>query len=344
MAGRRAGSLRTYLLVRLALVIPMVWILLTFVFVLMRVAPGDPVQAALGGRLSAHQIAQRRHAAGYDQPLIVQYWDYLKQVFTGNFGTTVTDHRPVIDIVKNEGAATLQLTVAALLVALVVGLGVGLLAGRYRDSWFDVVSRLFGIVVYAAPVFLTGLLAQLVFGKWLGWLPTSGMDSPTTAAFLTRHTNMPLVDAIIDGDPAAVGDAAKHLVLPAVTLGLLIAGIFIRLVRINVIQTLRHDYIEAARARGIGEFRVVFRHAFRNALVPVVTVVGLQAALLLSGAVLTEETFNWPGIGHALIDYLGERDYTAVQGIITIFALAVVAVSLVIDLVNVWVDPRVRYS
>jgi peptide/nickel transport system permease protein len=344
MPGRRAGSLRTYLLVRLALVIPMVWILLTFVFVLMRVAPGDPVQAALGGRLSAHQIAQRRHAAGYDQPLIVQYWDYLKQVFTGNFGTTVTDHRPVIDIVKNEGAATLQLTVAALLVALVVGLTVGLLAGRFRDSWFDVVSRLFGIVVYAAPVFLTGLLAQLVFGKWLGWLPTSGMDSPTTAAFLVPHTNMPLVDAIIDGDPAAAGDAAKHLVLPAVTLGLLIAGIFIRLIRVNVIQTLRHDYIEAARARGVGEFRVVFRHAFRNALVPVVTVVGLQAALLLSGAVLTEETFNWPGIGHALIDYLDERDYTAVQGIITIFALAVVAVSLVIDLVNVWVDPRVRYS
>lgn len=344
MAGRGAASLRTYLLVRLALVVPMVWILLTFVFVLMRVAPGDPVQAALGGRLSAHQIAERRHAAGYDRPLIVQYGDYLKQVFTGNFGTTVTDHRPVIDVVKNEGAATLQLTVAALIVALIVGLGIGLLAGRFRDSWFDVVSRLFGIVVYAAPVFLTGLLAQLVFGKWLGWLPTSGMDSPTTAAFLPRHTNMPLVDAIIAGDPDAIGDTAKHLVLPAVTLGLLIAGIFIRLVRVNLIQTLRNDYIEAARARGIGEFRVVFRHAFRNALVPVVTVVGLQAALLLSGAVLTEETFNWPGIGHALIDYLDERDYTAVQGIITVFALAVVVVSLLIDLINTWVDPRVRYT
>ncbi|MGH3439881.1 MAG: ABC transporter permease, partial [Sciscionella sp.] len=153
MASRGSGSLRTYLLVRLALVIPMVLILLTFVFVLMRVAPGDPIQAALGARLSPEQIAIRRHAAGYDKPLIVQYWHYLSQVFTGHFGTTVTDHRQVIDIVKTNGAATLELTVAALIVAVIVGLAVGLVAGRLRDSWFDVFGRLFGIVVYAAPVF-----------------------------------------------------------------------------------------------------------------------------------------------------------------------------------------------
>ncbi|MGH3439571.1 MAG: ABC transporter permease, partial [Sciscionella sp.] len=233
---------------------------------------------------------------------------------------------------------------AALIVAVIVGLAVGLVAGRLRDSWFDVFGRLFGIVVYAAPVFLTGLLAQLVFGKYLGWLPSSGQASPETQAFLTTHSNMLVLDSIIDGDPSALLDTLRHLLLPAVTLGLLIAGIFIRLVRVNVIQTLRNDYIEAARARGVHEPRVVFRHAFRNALVPVITVMGLQAALLLSGSVLTEETFNWPGIGHALIDYLNNRDYTAVQGIITIFALAVVVVSLVIDFVNVWVDPRVRYS
>jgi peptide/nickel transport system permease protein len=344
MSSQGGGSLRSYLLVRLALVIPMVLILLTLVFLLMRVAPGDPVQAALGSKVSPEEIAAKRHAAGYDRPLVVQYGDYIAQVATGDLGTSVTDHRKVSDIVRNEGAATLQLTVAALFVATVVGLGIGLLAGRLRDSWFDVSSRLFGIVVYAAPVFLTGLLAQLVFGKYLGLLPTSGMDSPETDAFLSHHTNMPVVDAVIGGDPSALADTMRHLILPALTLGLLIAGIFIRLVRINVIQTLQNHYIEAARARGVREPRVVFRHAFRNALVPVITVMGLQAALLLSGAVLTEETFNWPGIGHALIHYLQERDYTAVQGIITIFALAVVAVSLIIDFVNVWIDPRVRYS
>jgi peptide/nickel transport system permease protein len=343
MARRREGSLRTYLLVRLALVIPMVLILLSFVFVLMRVAPGDPIQAALGGKLSPAQLAARRKAAGYDEPMITQYGHYLQQVFTGNFGTTVTDNRPVIDIVKTNGAATLELTVAALIVAILVGVVVGLLAGRFRDTWFDVGGRLFGIVVYAAPVFLTGLLAQLVFGKYLGWLPTSGQASPLTQAFLPTHTNILAIDALIDHNGAAFVDVMKHLCLPAITLGLLVSGVFIRLVRVNVIQTLRNDYIEAARARGIRERRVVYRHAFRNALVPVITVMGLQAALLLSGAVLTEETFNWPGIGHTLIDYLNLRDYTAVQGIITVFALAVVAISLVIDFINAWVDPRMRY-
>ncbi|MGH3321017.1 MAG: ABC transporter permease [Streptosporangiaceae bacterium] len=343
MARQGGGSLRTYLLTRIALVIPMVWILLTFVFVLMRVAPGDPVSAALGGRLSPEQLAQRRHAAGFDKPMIVQYGEYLRQVFTGHFGTSISDHRQVIGIVKTNGAATLELTLSALIVALIVGLIVGMAAGRFRDTWFDVGGRLFGVVVYAAPVFFTGLIAQLVFGKYLGWLPTSGQASPTTQAFMSTHTNILVIDAIIDGDWSGLVDVLAHLCLPAITLGLLVSGIFIRLVRVNVIQTLRHDYIEAARARGVREWRVVFRHAFRNALVPVITIVGLQSALLLSGAVLTEETFDWPGIGSALIDYLNNRDYVAVQGIITVFALAVVVVSLVIDFVNAWVDPRVRY-
>jgi peptide/nickel transport system permease protein len=343
MAKKNSGSLRSYLLVRLLLVLPMVLILLTFVFLLMRVAPGDPIQAALGGKLSPAQLAARRAAAGYDKPLIVQYGEYLRQVITGNFGTTITDHRPVIDVVKTSGAATLELTVGALVVAIIVGVPVGLLCGRYRDTWFDASGRTFGVVIYAAPVFLTGLLAQLIFGKDLGWLPTSGQASPLTQAFLQTHSNFLLIDTIIDGNTAAFWDVLRHLILPATTLGLLLSGVFIRLVRVNVIQTLRHDYIEAARARGINEPRVVFRHAFRNALVPVITVMGLQAALLLSGAVLTEETFNWPGIGHALIDYLNNRDYIAVQGIITVFALAVVVISLLIDFINAWADPRMRY-
>lgn len=343
MAKKNSGSLRSYLLVRLLLVLPMVLILLTFVFLLMRVAPGDPIQAALGGKLSPAQLAARRAAAGYDKPLIVQYGEYLRQVITGNFGTTITDHRAVIDVVKTSGAATLELTVGALVVAIIVGVPVGLLCGRYRDTWFDASGRTFGVVIYAAPVFLTGLLAQLIFGKDLGWLPTSGQASPLTQAFLQTHSNFLLIDTIIDGNAAAFWDVLKHLILPATTLGLLLSGVFIRLVRVNVIQTLRHDYIEAARARGINEPRVVFRHAFRNALVPVITVMGLQAALLLSGAVLTEETFNWPGIGHALIDYLNNRDYIAVQGIITVFALAVVVISLLIDFINAWADPRMRY-
>ena len=211
------------------------------------------------------------------------------------------------------------------------------------SSDLDVGGRLFGIVIYAMPVFFLGLLAQLFFGSYLNILPTSDQTSPITEATLTTHTNILFLDAIIDGDWGALWDVVKHLILPATTLGLATAGIFIRLIRVNVIRTLKDDYIEAARARGISERSVVYHHAFKNALVPVITIVGLNMALLLGGAVLTETTFNWPGIGHALVLYLGNRDYTAVQGIIVVFALVVVAISVLIDFVNAYIDPRIRY-
>jgi peptide/nickel transport system permease protein len=344
--SRSSGSLSRYLVTRLLLVVPMLWVLLTVVFVLMRVAPGDPVQAAQGGRLSGPALAEMRHRLGFDKPLIVQYGEYFRDILHGDFGASTSGNATVTDVIKHEGAATLELTLAALVVALVLGLTVGLLIGRFRDSPLDVAGRLFGILTYAAPVFWVGILFQLLFVAKLGWLPGSGQADVLVNIELQNnsHTNVYLVDALINGDWSAFRNVLVHLILPALTLGLLVCGVFIRLVRVNIIQTLKHDYIEAARARGISEGRVVLRHAFRNALVPVVTVVGLQAALLMSGAVLTETTFNWPGIGQALIEYLKDRDYVMVQGIVTVFALIVVGVSLVIDVVTALIDPRVRYS
>jgi peptide/nickel transport system permease protein len=340
---RQGTSLRAYVLTRLGLAIPTVLILLTLVFLLMRVAPGDPITAALGGRVSQEELEQRKEAAGLNKPLGQQYVEYLGNAFTLDLGTTVNDDRPVTDIIKENGTATLELTITAFLIALVVGIGIGLLAGAYRDTWVDLGGRLFGIVIYAAPVFFLGFLAQLIFSQWLGWLPTSGRASPIVEFELNKVTHFYLIDTLISGNWDAFWDVVKHLILPAVTLGLLVSGVLIRLVRVNLLQTMRGDYIEAARARGISERRVVFHHAFRNALVPVVTVAGLQFAILLGGAVLTEQTFNWPGIGAELVRYLNERDYIAVQGIITIFALGVVLVSLLIDLINAFVDQRVRY-
>jgi peptide/nickel transport system permease protein len=336
-------SLRAYVLTRVGLAIPTVLILLTLVFLLMRVAPGDPITAALGGRLPPEELDQRREAAGFDAPILTQYFDYLGDVATFDLGTTLTDGRTVNSIIVDNGSATLELTIAAFSIALVVGIGIGVLAGRYRDTPIDVAGRMFGIVVYAAPVFFTGFLAQLLFGSVLGWLPTSGRASPITAFELDTPTHLYLIDSLITGNFAAFEDVLLHLILPAVTLGLLVSGVLIRLVRVNMLQTLRGDYVEAARARGVGERRVVLHHAFRNAMVPVVTVAGLQFAILLGGAILTEETFNWPGIGSELVRYLDERDYIAVQGIITVFALAVVVVSLLIDLIIAFIDPRVRY-
>jgi len=330
-------------LTRLALAIPTVLILLTMVFGLMRVAPGDPIQAALGGRVSAEELEQRRAAAGLDKPLAEQYFEYLGNALTLDLGTTINDDRTVTSIIVENGSATLELTMIAFAIALIVGVGVGLLAGRYRDTYIDLGGRLFGILIYAAPVFFTGYLAQLLFSGTLGWLPSSGRASAIVEFELETVTHIYLIDTLIAGDFDAFWDVTKRLILPSVTLGLLISGVLIRLVRVNLLQTMRGDYVEAARARGIPERRVVIQHAFRNALVPVVTVAGLQFAILLGGAVLTEQTFNWPGIGAELIRYLNERDYIAVQGIITVFALAVVIVSLLIDLVNAFIDPRVRY-
>jgi peptide/nickel transport system permease protein len=337
------GSLRAYLLTRFALAIPTVLILLTLVFLLMRVAPGDPIQAALGGHVSQEEIEERREAAGYDRPILTQYFEYLGNAVTLDLGTTLTDRREMTSIVKENGSATLELSLAAFLVALAVGIPIGLLAGRFRDTWVDTGGRLFGIVVYAAPVFFTGFIAQLVFASELGWFPASNRVDPVTQATFDPITHLLLFDTLIKGDFDAFWNVVSHLVLPAVTLGLLISGVLIRLVRVNLLQTMRGDYVEAARARGVSERRVVVHHAFRNAMVPVVTIAGLQFAILLGGAVLTEQTFNWPGIGAELVRYLNERDYVAVQGIITIFALAVVLISVLIDVITALIDPRVRY-
>lgn len=337
-----AGSLPRYVVQRVLLMVPMMWLVITMVFLLLRVAPGDPVSAAVGGKLSEEALDARRAALGLDRPLVVQYLEYLGNVATLDFGRTISDNRPIIDIIRDNGGATLTLTLGAFLVALVVGVPLGLVAGRYRDSVRDVVIRLFGVVSYGAPVFFIGLMAQIWIAAPLGW-PSSDIASPVTKFQVEPVTHILLLDAVLAGNGAAVQDVLLHHLLPCLTLGFLLCGVFIRLVRVNVLQTLKHDYIEAARARGVPELLVMRRHAFRNALVPVITVIGLQVALTLSGAILTERTFNWPGLGTQLYDYLIARDYSAVQGLVTFFALVVVVVSLVIDVVNAMVDPRVRY-
>jgi len=340
-----SGSLRTYLITRLLLVIPMIWVLVTLVFFVMRVI-GDPIESAFGGRLPADQIAIRRHNAGLDRPLLSQYWDYLVGLLHGDFGRTLTDNQRVSSVIITKGAATLELTFWALIVALAVGIPLGRVAARYRDRPPDVVLRLFAVLAYATPVFFLGLLLKLLFAIKLGWLPASGRASTNVEIAIQNvspKTNIYLIDAILYGDPSYVIDVIKHAILPAITLGLLTAGVFLRLVRVNVLQTMRSDYVEAARARGVPERRVMRKHAFRNAMIPVVTVMGLQIAVLLSGAVLTERTFEWQGLGNAIADYIIKRDYLAVQGIVTAVAVVVAIISFLIDVIAAIIDPRVRY-
>ncbi|MGA8986841.1 ABC transporter permease [Aeromicrobium sp.] len=343
-ATRRSISpLARYLLVRLALIVPMIWVLVTMVFLLMRVI-GDPISAALGGRLSAEQIAERKAAAGLDRPILTQYWEYISGLFHGDFGTTLTDNRSVSGILIENGAATLELSFWSLLVAFAIGIPLGRLAARYRDRLPDVALRLFAILVYAAPVFFVGLLLKLAFTPF-GW-PSSGRASINTELTLQNvhpQTNIMIVDSLLWGEPSLIWDVLQHAMLPAIALGLLTGGVFLRLVRVNLLQTMRMDYVTAARARGVSERRVLNKHAFRNALVPVVTVMGLQIALLLGGAILTETTFEWKGLGYQLAQYLIRRDFLAVQGIVTLLALIVGITSFLIDVIVAFVDPRVRF-
>lgn len=339
------GGLGRYILVRFLLIFPTIFILVTIVFVLMRTI-GDPITASLGGKLTPDQLADRIHAAGYDRPVIVQYLEYLGQVFTGNFGNTLSNNRPVVELLANYGAATLELAVYALIVAFIVGIPLGMLAAYFRDRWPDAMLRVFAIFCYATPVFFAGLLLKLIFSVWLKVLPVAGRATTRTELnmnHLDHKTNVYLIDAIQLGSPTAISDVLAHAVLPAIALGLLTAGIFLRLVRTNVIGTLSMDYVDAARSRGVSEFRLVRKHAYKPALVPIITVIGLQIALLLGGAVLTETTFEWKGLGFILAEYLKARDFVAVQGIVALLAVIVALSNFIVDIIAAVIDPRVRY-
>ena len=345
--GRRrsGGGLGSYLLVRFLLIFPTILILVTTVFVMMR-ATGDPITAAQGGRLTPAQLAERIHDAGYDRPLIVQYLEYLGGIVRGDFGTTISDHRPVTEVLITYGAATLELAVYALVVAFAVGIPLGRLAAAKRDRGVDATLRVSAVLVYATPVFFAGMLLKLIFAVGFDWLPVAGRASTGSEIQMQREgagTGIYLVDAISTGDGAVVVDVLRHAILPAVALGLLTAGVFLRLVRTNVIGTLTTGYVEAARSRGVAERRLLRKHAWRPALVPIITVIGLQIALLLAGAVLTETTFEWKGLGFQLVQYLLSRDYVAVQGLVAMLAVIVAVTNFVVDVIAALVDPRVRY-
>ncbi|MFE6967778.1 ABC transporter permease [Isoptericola sp. NPDC057653] len=347
MASRStAGSaLGRYILVRFLLIIPTVFILVTTVFVLMR-ATGDPITAALGGKLPADQLQQLIHAAGYDRPILVQYWDYLTSIFSGDFGTTISDNQPVTEVLTTYGAATLELAFYAIVVALVLGVPFGMLAGYFRDRLPDAALRILAILAYATPVFFAGLILKLVFSVWLGWFPVAGRvstDGEISMQLAGADSGFMLVDAFKTGDPAVVLDVLSHAFLPALALGLLTAGVFLRLVRTNMIGTLGAGYVDAARSRGVKENRLVRKHAWRPALIPIITVAGMQVAMLLVGAVLTETTFEWRGLGFQLSEYLQARDFVAVQGIVVLMAVVVAVTNFLVDIIAALVDPRVRY-
>lgn len=339
----RSRALQYYITVRLLLAPLMLLTIITIVFLLLRSTPGDPVDAILGNRAPETVKQAFRERLGLSLPLPLQYLNYLGNLLKFDLGTSITDQgQTVTDVIKQFFPATLELTTLSMIVAVIVGVGMGMLSASRPGTIFDVGGRLFGIITYALPIFWAGMIVQLIFCVQLRWFPL-GSRFPPSLTPPTTITGMYTVDSLLSGNLGNFLIALHHLALPSITLGVLISGIFERIVRVNLRQTLRSDYVEAARARGIPELQILFAHALKNAMIPVITVLGLTFASLLGGAVLTEVTFSWPGLANRLFKAIELRDYPMVQGIMVFFSTIVVFASIAIDIINALIDPRIRY-
>ncbi len=342
--SRRSDLLR-YLAARLALAPVMVWLIASLVFLLLRVAPGDPIDALLGTRAPAAARAALRAKLGLDQPLWHQYGHFLSQLLHGDLGQSLTNQEPVTAVIRQSLPASLELGVVALVLAAVVGLAVGFSGVARPEGKLDLAGRLYGIGTYALPPFWAAMVVQLVFAVWLGWLPVGGRFPPTLippagSGFYLLES---LRAGLGTGQWHQLLGTVRHLVLPAGTLGLLLSGIFANALRLNLRRALDSDYVEAARSRGLGEGRVILRHALPNALLPVLTITGITVASLIGGALLIEVTYSWPGIAFRLQEAIGQRDYPLVQGIVVVVAALVVMVTVAVDLVVALLDPRIRF-
>jgi peptide/nickel transport system permease protein len=339
----RSSALRYYVFSRLLLAPLMIWTITTLIFLLMRATPGDPIDVLLGSRAPESAKQALRETLGLDVPLWLQYVRYIGNLLRLDLGTSIaTQGESVWQIIQDHFPATVELTVLSLTVSVLVGVGVGALAASKPNTPFDVGGRLFGIFTYAVPMYWFGMILQLIFSVQLGWFPL-GTRFPLTLQAPEGPTGLYVVDSILTGDFAALGVSLYYLTLPSLTQGILISGIFERMVRVNLKQTLKSDYVEAARARGVPERRIVMAHALKNAMIPVITILGLTFAALLAGVVLTEVTFSWPGLGSRFYEAILKRDYPVVQGVMVFLSVIVAIASILIDILNAYIDPRIRY-
>src|SRR4030067_1410592 len=413
-------GLRAYVVIRVLLTIPMVMLLLTLVFLIIRVMPGDPVLLHFEKRGDEQAMAQMRARLGLDKPLVNQYFEYLLKLFQGDLGRSMQDYSSVSEQIFSAFPATLELAISSMTGATVIGVLLGVRSSKSYDKPIDHAIRTFGIVTYAIPVFFLGMILQLTLGIWLRnigspfYFPTGQRISPRTTApaglvlslgstsdvaspllwalavglfalgltlivvvkrrmmfprgllvslcvfaavwgtgtIVLWHyaslgeiriaTGLYTIDSLLEGNLRKTAEVLKYLFLPSMSLRLGLCWIFVRITRNNMLETLRSDYVTAARARGLKDRTVTYTYAFRNAFLPVLTMMGLQFALLLGGAVLTETTFSWPGLGRYIVERISFRDYTAIQGAVVVFGLFVTLVSLAVDLLYAYFDPRIR--
>ncbi len=323
------------------MLIPVLLGMTIIIFGIIHLIPGDPARVILGERASAVALEQLREDLGLNDPLIIQYGRFVGDILTGDLGSSLRTKVPIVEEIGPYLAGTIELTIFSMLFAVFIGVNAGIISAWKQNSWFDFSSMLIALVGVSMPIFWLGLMEQWLFAQELGWLPSGARYNHRDP--IQSITYFYVLDAIIAGNFKGLYDVILHLILPGIALGTIPMAIIARITRSSVLEVLRSDYIRTAQAKGLINFKVVYKHALKNAFIPVLTVVGIQSGTLLGGAVLTETIFGWPGVGRYLYDAILNRDYTVIQSGILIIATIFVFINLIVDLLYAFLDPRIRY-
>ncbi|OAZ49302.1 ABC transporter permease [Paenibacillus polymyxa] len=334
--------MNSYIVKRLAILIPVLLGMTLIVFSIIHAIPGDPAETILGDKATEQSKQALREQLGLDQPWLQQYGTYLSELARGDLGDSIRTRQPIAREMVPYLAATLELTVASMFFAVVVGMNAGIVSAWKRNSWFDYVSMVIALVGVSMPIFWLGLMEQWIFANKLHWLPSIGRMNSRDPVEAVTH--LAVIDAFIGGRMDQVWTVIKHLILPSIALGTIPMAVIARITRSSMLEVMDADYIRTARAKGLASFQVVYKHALKNAAIPVLTVIGLQTGSLLGGAVLTETIFAWPGIGRYIFEAISSRDYPVIQSGILIIAFLFVIINLIVDLLYAVLDRRIRYQ
>ena len=331
-----------YLLRRVIATIPVVVLISLLVFLLIHAAPGDPADLLLSEEASPQDIADARRRWGLDQPIYVQYLRFLANILSGDLGTSFRYADPVITLIGERLPATIELAIASLLIAIIFGIPLGVWAGAKPNSWADNLGSMFGFFGISMPNFWLGIMLILVISGYFNWLPSSGRSTYGVAQ--GSETGFYIIQSLAAGNMKAAWDGIKFVIMPAIALGTGMMGLIMRVTRSSVLEIMNEDYVRTARAKGLGERTVLWRHVLRNALVPIITVVGLELGTLLSGSIIVETVFAWPGSGSLLIAAIQSRDYPLITGTVLTYTIAFVAINFTIDILYALIDPRIRFG
>ncbi len=335
-------GLREYIVRRLLYSVPTFLLVSVIIFVIVRVMPGDPAVAMLGDLATAEDIKNIRRALRLDEPLPLQYLTYLSGVLQGDLGTSVWTRTPVLTEILSRFPATIEVTVLAAVIAAIIGIFSGTLSAVKRNSWLDHANRVWVLAGSSMPFFWLGLMLQILFAAQLGWFPVSGRID---REFLPQYiTGLYIIDSLLTGNLGSLNSTIRHLILPAITSAAFAAAIASRMVRISILEVLVQQYITAARAKGLPERIVLYKHALRNALIPIVTIFGIMVAWGLGGSILIETVFSWPGMGRYMFEAIGKRDFPVIQGVVLFYSITLVTVNLLVDIAYGYINPQIRYE